>query len=235
MTTTIREQIITAVKTKVAEIRTANGYNTDCGADVLRAIKLVDPERLPLSAIWPQSEEATSEYGKVVCIMPIRVECMLAFGINNPSEMAEKMLGDMLENIFGAEWTLPFITGTSEISIGDTITGATSEAAGYVCGVEITSGTWAGGDAAGNLSLRRVAGDFHATENIKISDAVVAATNGAITGESAIETTTNDLAESIEYAGGGTDEYPDDGNISIGTSVLINIKYVTEIGNPYAQ
>lgn len=231
---TIREQIILAVIAKVTKIRVANGYNTDCGADVLRAIKLVNPERLPLSAVWPQPEEATREYGKMVCTMPIRIESMLAFGTNNSSEMAEKMLGDLIENIFGTEWILPFTTGTSEISIDDTIIGAISSATGYVCGVEITSGTWAGGDAAGNLSLRRMAGDFQA-ENIKISGAVVAATNGTITAESAVKTTTDDLAESIEYAGGGTDEYPDDGNISIGASVLINIKYVTEIGNPYTQ
>ena len=230
----IREQIIAAVITKVARIRKANGYNTDCGADVLRAIKLVDPGRLPLSAVWPQPEEATQEYGKTVCTMPIRLECMLVFGASSPSEMAEKMLGDIIENIFGIEWTLPFTTGTSEISVGNSIIGAIGAATGYVCGVEITSGTWAGGDAAGNLLLRRVVGDFQA-ENIKISSVVVAATNGVITAESAVKTTTNDLAESIEYAGGGTNEYPDDGNISIGASALINIKYVTEIGNPYAQ
>ncbi len=234
MTTTIREQIITATITKVAKIRKENGYNTDCGTDVLRAIKLIDPERLPLSAVWPQPEEATSEYGKTLCIMPIRVECMLSFGINNPSVMAEKMLGDLVENIFGTEWVLPFTTGTIEIKVGDSITGADSSTTGYVCGIEITSGTWGGGDAAGNLSLRRIAGDFQA-ENIKISGVIVAATTGATTAESAVKTTTDDLAESIEYAGGGTDEYPDDGNVSIGASILINIKYVTKSGDPYTQ
>jgi hypothetical protein len=35
MTNTIREQIILAVIAKLGQIRTANGYNTDCGTTVL--------------------------------------------------------------------------------------------------------------------------------------------------------------------------------------------------------
>lgn len=227
---TIREQIITAVVSKVAEIRQINGYNTDCGADVLRAIKLVDPNRLPVSAVWPQSEESVFEYGKMANTMHIRVEGLISFGASNPSEMSEKMLGDIIENILGIEWTLPFTTGTSEISVGDTIIGVTSSATGFVCGVEIMSGTWAGGDAAGNLALRRLSGVF---QNESITDAAIQ--GGSISSNSAIESTTNNLAESIIYTGGGTDEYPDNDNISVGLSANFNIKYITEIGNPYAQ
>lgn len=227
---TIREQIITAVVSKVSEIRIASGYNTNCGADVLRAIKLVDPDRLPVSAVWPQSEETVFEYGKMANIMPVRVEGLIAFGSSNPSEMSEKMLGDIIENMLGIEWILPFTTGISEISVGDIITGVTSSATGFVCGVEITSGTWVGGDAAGNLTLRRLSGTF---QDESITDAAVQ--GASISSISAIESTTNSLAESIIYAGGGTDEYPDDDNLSVGLSATFNIKYITEIGNPYAQ
>lgn len=227
---TIREQIITAIISKVAEIRPTNGYNTDCGADVLRAIKLVDPDRLPVSAVWPQSEESVFEYCKMANTMPIRIEGLIVFGSSNPSEMSEKMLGDIIENILGTEWTLPFTTGSIKIRIGDTITGVDSSATGHVCDLEVTSGTWAGGDAAGNLTLRRLSGVFQAES---ITDAAVQ--GGSISSISAIESTTNSLAESIVYTGGGTDEYPDDDNLSVGVAANFNIKYITEIGNPYAQ
>lgn len=234
MTNTIREEIILAVLAKVGQIRTANGYNTDCGSTVLRAVKLVDPDTLPLISVWPQPEEAVREYGTTVCSMPVRIEGLCAFGDSNPSIMAEAMLGDIIENILGIVWTLPFTAGATEIKVGNIVTGETGEAAGYVCGVEVTGGSWTGGDAAGNLSLRRLSGTFQA-ENLKVNGAVVAATTGAITAEPAIKTTTGDRAESIEYAGGGTDEYPDDGNRAVGVSAVFTLKYRTAIGDPYTQ
>ena len=43
--------------------------------------------------------------------------------------------------------------GTGEVSVGDTITGATSEATATIVSISLTSGTWAGGDAAGNFTI----------------------------------------------------------------------------------
>ena len=229
---TIREQTILAIISKVAKVKKANGYNTDCGATVLRAVKLVDPDNLPLISVWPQPEESVREYGKMVCSMPIRIEGLIAYGVENPSVMAELMLGDIIENVLGIDWTLPFTTGKTEIKVGDVVTGAS--AIGYVCGVEVTSGTWDGNDAAGNLSLRRLSGTFKA-ENLKVSGAVVAATTGLITAESAIKTTTGELADSIEYVGGGTDDYPEDGGIAVGISTMFNFRYEVNIGDPYRQ
>jgi hypothetical protein len=174
------------------------------------------------------------EYGKMICSMPIRIEGLIAFGDSNPSVMAEAMLGDINENILGIKWTLPFTSGSTEIRVGNTVTGETGGAAGYVCGVEVTGGSWSGGDAAGNLFLRRLSGTFQA-ENLKVSDDVVAATPGTINGESAIASTTGGLAESIEYTGGGTDEYPDEGNMAVGVSAVFTMKYRTAIGDPYTQ
>lgn len=227
---TIREQIITAIISKIAEIRIINGYNTDCGTNAFRATKLVDSDRLPLIAVWPQPEESVHEYSKTANTMPVRIDGLILFESNNPSEMSEKMLGDIIENILGIEWTLPFTTGTSKIRIGDTITGIDSGATGHVCDLEVTSGDWAGGDATGDLTLRRLSGVFQAES---IISAVVQ--GGSISSKSAVKTTTNSLAESIIYAGGGTNEYPDDDDISVGISAMFNIKYITEVGNPYAQ
>ena len=58
--------------------------------------------------------------------------------------------------------------GTGEVSVGDTITGATSEATATIVSISLTSGTWAGGDAAGNFTIENQSGTF-VSENLNIS------------------------------------------------------------------
>lgn len=57
--------------------------------------------------------------------------------------------------------------GTTEIVEGNTITGATSGATAYVERVVLTSGTWAGGDAAGYFILSTQVGTFR-SENLNV-------------------------------------------------------------------
>jgi len=57
--------------------------------------------------------------------------------------------------------------GTYEVTVGDTVTGATGGATGYVAHVDVTSGTWAGGDAAGNIFVHTITGTFQA-ENLDV-------------------------------------------------------------------
>lgn len=82
------------------------------------------------------------------------------------------------------KWTIAFTGGgTHELVVGETITGATSTTiTARVCEVNLASGTWAGGDAAGTIVVDKFTGDF-AAENIKVAggtdDATVAATDTA--------------------------------------------------------
>jgi len=57
--------------------------------------------------------------------------------------------------------------GTYEIEVGDTVTGHTSSATAIVDYVDKTSGTWAGGDAAGDLYVHTQTGTFEA-ENLDV-------------------------------------------------------------------
>lgn len=57
--------------------------------------------------------------------------------------------------------------GTYEVLEGDTITGATSTETAVVERINLTSGTWAGGDAAGWLTLSSPSGAFQA-ENLNV-------------------------------------------------------------------
>lgn len=60
---------------------------------------------------------------------------------------------------------MDFTSGSEEPDVGDTITGATSSTTAVVQKVILTSGSWAGGDAAGRIIINTVSGAFQA-ENI---------------------------------------------------------------------
>jgi len=237
MTDTIREQIIANFVTKLADIRTANGYNSEAGQLVKRVRKNFDPDDIPAIGVWPLSEEAGRAYGGSENIMPMKIIALKEFGTTNPSDVAEELLGDLIECVLGIEWTLPFTSGgTYEVEVGDTVEGVTDGAEGYVIAVDVSSGTWAGGDAEGTLTLHRVTGTFNISEDLRVGvDSNVAETDGATTGESGITTTTDDLANDIEYVEGGVDEYPEENEIVVGVFATFNVKYRTLTGDPYNQ
>ncbi len=80
----------------------------------------------------------------------------------------------------GVDWaTLAFGTGTSEIKQGDVLVGATSGATAVVDQVVLASGSWAGGDAAGTLLLRKVVGAFQNAEYLRVSSVNMARAAGA--------------------------------------------------------
>jgi len=69
--------------------------------------------------------------------------------------------------------------GTTAINPGDTIVGATSGATGIVQGTpEITSGSWAGGNATGKIRFASVTGTFSANEYLKDGGVNIAQVNG---------------------------------------------------------
>lgn len=57
--------------------------------------------------------------------------------------------------------------GTTEIEVGDTITGASSAATAVIQIVDLDSGSWAGGDAAGTFWINQQSGTFQA-ENLNV-------------------------------------------------------------------
>lgn len=62
--------------------------------------------------------------------------------------------------------TLAFTSGgTSEPSVGDTITGDGSTETAVITRIVLTSGSWAGGDAAGTIHYRAKSGAFNSGEN----------------------------------------------------------------------
>jgi hypothetical protein len=67
-------------------------------------------------------------------------------------------LGNTVYGVFGYTLVLPFTTGVQPIRVGDVL--RQSAVCAEVTGVNITSGSWAAGDAAGNLYLKNQSGTF---------------------------------------------------------------------------
>lgn len=236
MADTIREQIIAAIVTKLADILITKGYNTDIGQNVDRVLKDVDPDDLPATTVWPQPETSERKYGYSHIVMPVNLNGLVAFGSVNASVEAEKILGDLIELMTAIRWTLPFTSGgTYTVVAGNTIEGQGSGAVALVEFVDLTGGAWATGDAAGNLTLRRLVGTFEAEDLDVGANANVASTSGVITGQDAPTVVTGGLADDIEYKSGGTEGYPEAGDLTVGVPALFNLKYRTLAGDPYNQ
>ena len=106
MDTTIREKIIQEFLTRAALIRVSSPqvYATDIGGKVLRARPKVDPGELPCVVLWPQVEDAESKYGRQLCKMTLKIEGVVEYGAADPSETAEKILGDLIYCFVSPSW-----------------------------------------------------------------------------------------------------------------------------------
>jgi|GEM_PF-1188995 len=238
MTDTIREQIISALETRMDDIRRVRGYNTDAGKTVFRAQVNVSPDDMPCVVIFPGTEAVErASYKEQTHTMEVNLQALDAFGDDNPSEVAELLLGDLIECATARKWDIDFNSGgTEEVELGETITGATSGATGVVDAIDLDSGSWSGGNAAGTFTLRRVSGTFQNAENLNISEQNNVATTTSTASKETPETgATGGLAQDIRYIRGGTETYPSGEETHVGTSVTLEVAYKTVPGNPYVQ
>jgi hypothetical protein len=237
MADTIRERIIQAISAKLGDIRTANGYNTDIGANVYRAAMTVPKASLPAISVIPGIEESAKNYAGQVSTMPVRILGLAEHDTStNPSVLVEQMLGDLITCLLGIEYLVSFTGGNQEPTVGSLIIGQTSLATGQIIQVTVTSGSWAGGDAAGALRLRNQSGNFQAGENLDavgFDDFAVAVSDSvAITPK---ENAGNNLVDEIAYVGGGTDDYPESIDITTTCTAVFHVRYHADLGNPYEQ
>lgn len=237
MPDSIRENIISAVEAKLADILTTKAYNTSIGGHVYRVKMKIDPDNLPCVNMFPMPENVEHVHGEAKKIMTILIGGIADYGDSNPSVIAEQMLADLIECMAGYQFTMPFDSGgVYEIVAGDTIEGATSGATALVDTVSKSSGTWAGGDAAGNLTLRQKIGKFQDGENLDVGvNSDVATINGSVTKTSPEDGTCGGYADNIRYIAGGTETYPEPGHLTVGVVAEFEIAYFTLTGDPYHQ
>lgn len=96
------------------------------------------------------------------------------------------------------EEALPFNSGgTTAIAVADTITGATSGTTATVQRVVLTSGSWAGGDAAGYLAVKSATGPFISGENLDVGGSTnLATTTAALTSTANVGANFSDASNS---------------------------------------
>ncbi|GAH16508.1 unnamed protein product, partial [marine sediment metagenome] len=138
----------------------SNGYNTNGGLKVDKALPSEAEEVLPMDriAVWPGQEEREGDYASGRLVMPVAVEYIALLGYQNVVEAMEAALGDLIEALTGDVWVIDFTNGQNEPSVGDTLVGQTSTATGYIQSVGVSSGAWATNDAAGTFTFRRAVG-----------------------------------------------------------------------------
>ncbi len=97
--------------------------------------------------------------------------------------------------------SLPFSAGSAEFVIGETLTGEVSGATGQVVDFHLTSGTWAGGDAAGVVYLKQVLDSFQAEDLNGASSGIAAA--AASSANSALSLTIDNMETYANNIGPG--------------------------------
>ncbi len=112
--------------------------------------------------------------------------------------------------------------GTYEVVAGDTVVGATSGATAKVVSLTLTSGTWAGGDAAGVLTLNFRTGTFQA-ENLNVG----VNNNVATIGAAPTEALPSYLARSAQLLVGPTNPGTSNGGVT-GITAIGKTSVLTE-------
>lgn len=235
MNQTLLERIIRAMEAAARGILTASGYNTDMGLHVQVAREDLAETDLPGLVLWVGKEDPAPTYGAGFLSVSVTVLGLMIHGAEVPGYLAPAMLADLKEALCAPVLSLPFSGGAVPVSVGDTLAGATSGAGGYVGGVTVAGGSWAGGDAAGVLSLRRLTGSglFLSGEALKVSGSPVAQAAGAGTPQTPEARVCGGLAKSIQYTGGGADEYPAAGRKITGVTAGFTVLYRHRPGDSY--
>ena len=238
MTDSIREQIFTAWGLRLTAITTANQYNSNMGSNALRShLPAVSSPIVPCVGFHVDAEDAAPLYrDNLNKIVPIRVQGIAEFGSTQPPVMAELLYADIEECLLCQEYTLDYDSGgPNEISSGDPLEGEDSGATGLVFSVSLDSGTWAGGDAAGTFSMRRVSGDFENDEELSVGiDTGAATVDGVMSVQDEVELSTSGIAENIIMVGGSILP-PDEKGKVVGVQIDFNVSYRQIAGNPYSQ
>jgi hypothetical protein len=238
MTLSIREQILVSFGTRLANIRTANQYASEMGAEVFRSfLPPIDSSLAPCVGYYLDIEENTALYArKEVRVLPVRAQGVAEFGSVAPPVMAERLYADINECVLGDQYTLGFDAGgTAEIVSGDLLEGQTSGAEGLVISVSLDSGSWGVGDAAGSFVLRRVKSSFSNNEDLKVgADTGMATVDGTLSGQGPVDLLTGGLADAVTFFSGNL-IMPDADGKTVGANIVFYVRYKQIAGNPYSQ
>lgn len=229
MADTIREKIIAQLK----GLFDAFDFAAVTAPGIYRGRQAFDPdsEPPPIVTILPRSESSEkNDYGMADCDMAVDVICLANIGENNPSELGEAILGELISCSAAMNEayrvTLSFASAgyVNAVAgdIGKRVAGTTSGDTGNLIAYDNATKQWTiDPDGPGDT--------FDAVEACTITSGTGAGTLAAI-GEQI------KYIDGIEYRSGGIDEYPDQaGQQIIRVGITIGIRYQFSNGNPYTQ
>jgi len=229
---TIRRMIIAQISDRLHDILIANGFSSDVGQHVHRGITYIGANEVPGVTMLPGVESAERNYAETVRRMPVDFIAVVSLtsALDNPSDKAEDLFGDMCFALLGVRSVITFSFGNREITAGMTIKGASSNIEGRVVDVILTGGSWAGGTAAGNLVvLHYSSGAYTVGENLTISGLVsarVAAFN--------VPAEYGGFVYGVQFMSGGISTYPAEGDVTLMVEVSLDFIY-SVTNNPYTQ
>ena len=93
MADSIRERILSAFAVKLATITVANGYKTDIGSNVHRAVRSTDEANLPWVSILDGAETFERRGGSMLVSMPVDVHVL--YSTPTPSTAVWQVLADV--------------------------------------------------------------------------------------------------------------------------------------------
>jgi len=119
MADTIRESIIA----DLAALFDAFSFASVTSPDVYRGRQVFDPdtETPPLITILPRPEENDNGYGDHKLTFSVDIICLERMAGQNPSELGEAILGEMIKCVFGYETAGPTKVGGMTNTYADTV------------------------------------------------------------------------------------------------------------------
>jgi len=227
---TIREQIISAFETRLADWTMARGFNIGCGANVFRAVQNVDPSDLPAVVINPRSEAVNQRYGVNHCEMILQINAFAEIGTTNPSVIQERLLGDAITLMMSPPYlTLTFAAAgyTSAVAgdVGKTVAGGTTGDTGTLIDYNNSTRQW-------TVLPGTTSDEF---DNGSEAVTITAGTGAGTLAQEGAETHVTSLIEGIAYTSGGPAQVPTEEDTITAVFAEFTVRYNTLAGNPYSQ
>ena len=226
----IREQIIRSIVIALRQVSITNGFNCDIKM-IERGRVAFDDSELSAISVLPGIEVSSRRAGERINTMEVTLRYFKILANTwNPSEIAEKVLADMIIGILGVRLSCGFNNGSSEIVPGVTIIGDSSGASGKVLSVTLTGGSWVGGNATGTLVIYYpLSLPFSLGEDLMVAGMARANLSTALNKIDLYTTSVGD----VQYLSGGVENYPGTGERILEVVSKFNFVYSTINDNPY--
>lgn len=99
------DDIAKKITARLAQIRVANGYATDLGANLFRGRRQLNPGHLPAGVVVEGDDLIAKDNGgdRVKLTLPIIIEAHLECDPDNPNDVAHQAIADLKRCVFSGD------------------------------------------------------------------------------------------------------------------------------------